>query len=177
VVAKHRVRQNDGNGASQPWKQSAQPHEKHPVGRRQPRPRSLPAKHIQLMPQHGDLGGHKMFANDRSIKRDFAVKRRLFIDYRVVSENMLGAIGQLLPGDPRDFDQLRSIDEGIEKWPVIDHSQHGSSVVGFVGHAAMPGSMSRRMMEPTKTVVRTDDNCAARSSITSESSSESSTMR
>jgi hypothetical protein len=140
VAAKHRVRQNEGDGASQPWKQSAQPHEKHPVGRRQPRPRSLPAKHIQLMPQHGDLGGDKMFANDRSIKRDFAVKRRLFIDYQVVSENMLGAIGQLLPGDPRDFDQLRSIDEGIEKWPVIDHSQHGSNVVGFVGHAAMPGS-------------------------------------
>ena len=152
-------------------------HEEHPVGRRQPGPWGLPAKHFQLMPQRGDLGGHKIFANDRSIKRDFAVKRRLFIDYRVVSENMPGAIGQLLPGDPRDFDQLRSIDEGIEKWPAIDHSQHRSNVVACVGHAAMPGSHVAQDDGTYGDRVRTEDNSAARSSITSESSGESSTMR
>jgi hypothetical protein len=43
--------------APERWKQPAQPNERQPVSRRKPWPRaSLPSKHIQLMPQHRDLG-------------------------------------------------------------------------------------------------------------------------
>ena len=57
VPAQHRVRLDDRDGIPQRRKQPAQPDEEQPVGRRQPGPRrSLPVKHIQLMPQHCDLG-------------------------------------------------------------------------------------------------------------------------
>jgi hypothetical protein len=57
MPAQHGVRLNDRDGAPQRRKQSAQPNEKQPVGGCQPRPRgSLSAKHVQLMPQHRNLG-------------------------------------------------------------------------------------------------------------------------
>jgi hypothetical protein len=59
LVGKTRVavlNARDGDGAPRRRKQPARPHEEQPVGRRRPRSRCLPAKHIQLMPQHGDLG-------------------------------------------------------------------------------------------------------------------------
>jgi hypothetical protein len=52
----HRLWLNDGDGAPQRRKQPAQPHEEKPISCSQPRPRYLPAEHIQLMSQHCNLG-------------------------------------------------------------------------------------------------------------------------